>query len=153
MVDVYFAYGSNMSTRRLQERIDAARPLGRARMPGWRLVCNKQGRDESGKANLMPADGATAWGVLFELPRVAWPVLDRLEGGYRRESHPVWCEGDRVREAQVYLAIAPRDPLEVFDWYRDWMIEGAREHGLPGAYVRAIESLPVRGTRSARPPM
>ena len=71
----YFAYGSNMSSLRLRERIPSARSLGAARLAGWRLAPNKRGRDGSGKANLVVDANSVVWGVLYQLVAADWPRL------------------------------------------------------------------------------
>ncbi len=71
--DLYFAYGSNMTSARLRARIPSARSVGAARIDGRRLVCNKRGRDGSGKANLCASPGGEAWGVVYEVDAADWP--------------------------------------------------------------------------------
>jgi len=144
MRSLYFAYGSNMSSARLRARIPDARALGAAWLDGHRVLCNKVGRDGSGKANLL-ADGVSiAWGVLFELPRASWSELDRFEWGYARRRCEVRLD-EGAASAQLYLAEAP-GPVGVppFDWYRDHCLEGALEHGLPEKVVVAIRTWHIR---------
>jgi len=145
----YFGYGSNMSSARLRARIPQARPLGAALLPAHRFACNKRGRDGSGKANVVAERNAEVWGVLFELPRDAWPALDRFEWGYRRTTARVEHSGAAL-EAELYVALAPAAvELPPFDWYRDHMLAGAREHGLPPGVVAALAALPVRSREEA----
>jgi len=58
-----------MSRERLREpgRAPSAKPLGRAKLPNKRLVCNKKSTDCSGKANLIDSAEDTVWGVLYEI--------------------------------------------------------------------------------------
>ena len=138
MPEFYFAYGSNMSTARLRERIPSASPRGAASIAGHRLVCNKRGKDGSGKANLEVASEATAWGVVFEVLPSDWHRLDAFEWGYERRGCSVQVAG-AVCEAQFYLAIAPgRVAIPPFDWYRDHCLHGAIEHALPEEVVSEI---------------
>jgi hypothetical protein len=51
---VYFAYGSNMSTARLRERMPSCKPLGTATLPGHALRFHKRSTDKSGKCNAFP---------------------------------------------------------------------------------------------------
>lgn len=141
---LYFAYGSNMSTRRLQERIERARPFGRGRWPGMELAFNKLGVDGSGKANLVERPGAHAWGVLFELHPEDWPTLDRFEPGYTRSTCQVQLESDALIEAQVYLAVPPLVATPPHDWYRDHLLTGAEEHGLPADLISLIRRIETR---------
>ncbi|MEZ4215448.1 MAG: gamma-glutamylcyclotransferase family protein [Myxococcota bacterium] len=139
MQDLYFAYGSNMSTARLRARIASARHVGAARLAGHALVCNKRGKDGSGKANLVPHAARDAWGVVFELARADWPALDRFEWGYARSACVVHARDGTALEAHVYLALAPGPgPLAPFDWYRDHCLAGALEHALPQEVVGEI---------------
>jgi hypothetical protein len=144
LVDRYFGYGSNMSSARLRERIPEARPLGAASLSGWCFSCNKRGRDGSGKANVLLAASTVVWGVVFELPDDAWSALDGFEWGYERTACRVEHAGATL-EAQMYVALEPHDlELPPYDWYRDHMLQGAREHRLPDDVIRALSALPVR---------
>jgi len=147
-VDLYFAYGSNMSTRRLRTRIAGAQPLGCARLDGWRLTCNKPGVDRSGKANLVFDGQATAWGVLFQLQMADWPILDRFEPGYQRCQHEVRTPDGGDYLAHVYLAAGDTREIPPFDWYLAHLIEGAQEHRLPVEYVYALERRTVLRSKS-----
>lgn len=140
MTQLYFAYGSNMSTARMQERIPRAEPLGAARLEGHRLVCNKRGKDGTGKANLVASEGHVAWGVLFAgLAADDWNRLDRFEWGYERTVGRVSTHAAEPVEARLYLALAPETfEIPPFDWYRDHCLNGAREHALPAPVVRQI---------------
>ncbi|MEE3332077.1 MAG: gamma-glutamylcyclotransferase family protein [Myxococcota bacterium] len=143
MTELYFAYGSNMSTARLRERIPSARPRGAASITGHKLVCNKQGKDGSGKANLEVASKTTAWGVVFEVLPSDWPRLDAFEWGYERRGCRVLVAGTPC-DAQLYLAIAPgRVAIPPFDWYRDHCLHGAIEHALPEEVVGEISNWEV----------
>lgn len=142
--DLYFAYGSNMSTVRLQARIPHAAPVGRACWPGMELMFNKVGRDGTGKANLVVQEKTCAWGVVFELGAADWDVLDRFEPGYARRSCQVILDSGKLLSTQVYLGIEPIRALPPLDVYRDHLIRGAREHGLPDDVMARIQTLERR---------
>lgn len=139
--EIYFAYGSNMSTERLRDRIPRAAPVGRARWPGMRLVFNKVAADGSGKANLVEDPRAEAWGVLFSIPLIDWANLDGFEPGYSRVGCAVVLDSGEDFRAQVYLGIGETRETSPHDWYRDHLHRGAVEHGLPDEIVRMIYSL------------
>lgn len=156
---LYFAYGSNMLTRRLARRVPEVRVVGPAWLPGYRMAFNKSGLDGSAKAAVAPGQDAFGsapaegvHGVLFELPSAARARLDRIEGGYRPETVGVRLEGFGVpaaagREvaALTYLADPAHldDTLRPFCWYRDFVVHGAREHRLPEPWVRELEAVGV----------
>lgn len=146
MSHLYFAYGSNLKQARLRDRIGALRVLGRAVLADYRLVFDKPGADGSGKANLRGAAGEEVWGVLYELQAGALERLDPFEGGYARIRVEVRREDGATITAETYRSFrSPTDtvPGHPFDWYRDLLLEGGREHGLPEAHLRYIASVPV----------
>ena len=138
---IYFAYGSNMTTSRLQSRVPSAKALGRARLLGKRLVCDKQSIDESAKANLEPSPGDVVWGVLFQIDLSELGKLDRVEGGYERVEVEVLDEAGEPVTAHTYVARrVTTDPVP-YEWYKQLIIAGAREHDLPKDYVAYLDSL------------
>ena len=42
----------------------------------------------------------------------------------------------------TYQALRVRPDLAPYHWYRDYVLFGAREHGLPAPYVDAIARVP-----------
>jgi len=140
----YFAYGSNMSSTRLRERVPGARSLGAARLLDMRLCFNKLGRDGSGKANLVAAPGSIGWGVVFAIAQPDFSVLDRFERGYERKIAQVETLRGEPTRVQTYLAPASAPDLTPHAWYVEHLIEGAREHGHPVeriAWLRALDVL------------
>lgn len=145
---LYFAYGSNMSTRRLTQRVPSARPLDVASLAGRRLAWHKRGRDGSGKCDI-PAAGRRdiVYGVLYSIDAVHKPRLDEAEGlgwGYDEMDIEVWrMASGEPATAFTYYAIRTDSGYIPYDWYRDHVLIGAREHGLPSHYVGMIENVPV----------
>lgn len=117
--------------------------LGPARTHGRRLECNKHGRDGSGKANLMEAAGETVWGVLYRLSRHQLDTLDRFEGGYTRAELEVHA-ADATHRAWTYVSLRLTEDPRPFDWYKELMLAGAREHGLPDEWLARLQTLPER---------
>jgi hypothetical protein len=139
----YFAYGSNMALSRMRARAPSAQPEGAARLPGFRLSCDKLGADGSGKANLLPDAASAVWGALYAVHPDDLARLDRHEPGYQRVLVEV-CWRDARVAAHVYRATrTTRDPVP-FAWYKRLVIDGAREHGLPADWIRALEAWPER---------
>jgi uncharacterized protein (TIGR00369 family) len=136
---LYFAYGSNLSSKRLGARVPSARALGAARLAGFAWRCNKRGADGSAKANLVPDPGAEVWGVLFEIDAASLPELDRAEGGYARVVVTVDHDG-AAREAYSYVSDRIADGTPPADWYATIVLDGAREHALPAAWIATLEA-------------
>ena len=149
----YFAYGSNLSTRRLRDpaRAPSAVALGVASAPGFVMRFHKIGTDGSGKCTLIPTgdDADAVYGVLYEFADSDADGVDREEGvhlgGYARCSVRLRLPNGDTSEAMTYIAGEPYiDPVCLpFDWYRDLVVAGAREHRLPPAYIQELERTPA----------
>src|SRR5688572_25374623 len=104
---LYFAYGSNMLTRRLTapKRAPSAVTIGTGFVQGYRLTFDKVSTDRSGKCGIEetgnPAD--RVYGVLFEISLSDSRSLDDAEGlgqGYRKGDVEV------VRPESIATAVA-----------------------------------------------
>jgi gamma-glutamylcyclotransferase (GGCT)/AIG2-like uncharacterized protein YtfP len=146
----YFAYGSNMHLPRLREREPSAERLAIGTIRHHRFAWNKLGRDGSAKANLIPAEGATVWGVVFAIDPGDWPVLDRFERDYERRSVLVHTSDDGLR-CETYLSNRLVDREVPHEWYRDLVVRGARESELPPDWVEMLASaVPTAGSEPSR---
>ena len=138
---VYFAYGSNMSTARLRERMPSCKPLGIATLPGHALRFHKRSVDGSGKCNAFATgNDVSVTGVLFGFDPAERAALDKAEGagnGYEHATVTVINERGRRRKVLTYLATPDYvdDSLRPYDWYKDLVLAGGREHGLPPGYI------------------
>jgi hypothetical protein len=143
----YFAYGSNMSTRRLSARVADARPLGTGILHGHELRFHKRGRDGSGKCDAyrVEREEARVFGVLFTLPPSAKAALDRFEGlgaGYEEKVVSVNTTDGSLTRAVTYYATDIEDGLLPYCWYKHHVLAGAKEFRLPADYVRTIANVP-----------
>ena len=143
MQALYFAYGSNLASRRMQDRVPGARPRGRARLAGWRLVADKPGRDGSAKLNVVPDPEGCVWGALWELAAADLARLDGYEGGYARREVTVDSDAGPVA-ATTYASELRGASSGLAREYKAFALEGAGEHGLPPRWVALLESLPER---------
>lgn len=143
---VYFAYGSNLLSSRMRERVPSAEPRGPARLADHRLTTDKRGRDGTGKANLRPGPGEWVWGVVWSLDPGDWERLDAIETGYRRVAVDVVGSGDECVRAETYISDRLTDDPVLDPAYKRCLVDGARAHGLPGDWVRRLEALPERGS-------
>lgn len=140
---LYFAYGSNMSSPRLCARVPSATAVGVAVLEGHRLAFHKPGRlDGSAKCDAVPTGDPRhrVFGVLFEIDPWHRPLLDRAEGlgfGYQRRTVSVRVR-DEALDAFTYYATVSDAALKPLHWYRQHVLRGAREHGLPPDYIEAI---------------
>ena len=152
----YFAYGSNMLTARLRERVPSAAAIGIGQLVGHALRWDKRSwQDGSGKcdAEATSRNDDVVWGVLFELDPEDKPALDKAEGvgaGYLEKTVNVLTEAGLVT-AVTYCANDKDTTLRPYHWYKALVIAGAREHGLPASYRSGLELVvTVSDTDTAR---
>lgn len=144
---LYFGYGSNMPKARIEARLGHVERLGAAWLPGWRLAFHKRGADGSGKCDAVPTHhpGDRLWGALDRLTEDQMEGLDRIEQGYDRRTVEVRFE-EGSRTAGLYVAREDRiDPeLRPWRWYKELVLAGAREIGLPADYTASIREVASR---------
>lgn len=144
---LYFAYGSNMSSRRLRaaNRAHSAVAVTSASLAGYRLVFDKVSRDGSSKADCHhtgePHD--LVYGALFSISELDAHALV-AEGafgakpGYRRAEVEVMTSAG-LQRARTYLAVEKREGLLPYFWYVQHVLAGAMEFALPFEHVERIK--------------
>ncbi|WP_421795494.1 gamma-glutamylcyclotransferase family protein [Haliscomenobacter sp.] len=142
-----FCYGSNMMTKRLQNRIKPIKKIGVAELSEYKFTFNKKSKDGSVKANLLK--GTTTdkvWGVVFEINKLQKYVLDEIEGkgrGYRDHKVLVTFSDGTQKAVYAYISSDNRfwdSSLFPYDWYKEYVVKGADEHGLPDSYIAFLNS-------------
>ena len=145
----YFAYGSNMDTRQMQQRVPGATLIGAGRLDGFSLAFNVFSRSwKAGAANLEIDPEGRVYGVLWDLPEDGLTHLDTYEGHptfYRREELSVQGpEGPVI--AWTYRVAHQEDAfVRPSDEYLQLMYSAIRVHGLPPEALDLVD-------RAARPP-
>ncbi len=150
---VYFAYGSNMLTCRLEQRVGKVEVLGVATLKQHRFQFDKESTDGSRKANVFytGSDVDTVIGVLFQIDMKRKPDLDRAEGlgkGYELKQVDVLVE-NKIVQASTYFATTPdRSSKNLpYDWYLELILAGAKEHALPEEYTDLIHAQPTKSDK------
>jgi len=146
---LYFSYGSNMSSRRLRYRVPSAEFNTVATLHGHELCFHKQSMDGSAKCDAYETgdDRHSIIGVVFDLTESEKPMLDTYEGlghGYDQKVVEVVTSSGHIIEAMTYYALIIDSSLKPYHWYKQHVLRGAREHGLPAEYtelIAAIDSL------------
>lgn len=142
-----FAYGSNMNISRLKKRVPSATKISNASLNGYSFVFNKKSTDGSVKGNIVETNNANdkVWGVVFEIDEKEKEKLDDAEGlgkGYNETVMEVAGTDGQLLKAQVYIAdsAAIDNTLQPYDWYKQYVVSGAVENGLPEDYRATLEN-------------
>ncbi len=142
----YFAYGSNMSTRRFKVRVPSGKTVGIAVLDRYRLAFHKRSFDGSAKCDVIEtgAKDDRVYGVLYEISADELPRLDMAEGkgsGYERRTVAVTAEGRSPILAECYFATDIGTETTPYSWYLYHVLTGAQEEQLPAWYIAQIASV------------
>jgi len=146
-----------MASSQMADRCPGATSLGAARLPGYRLAFDAWSNRRGGLvADVLPSPGSEVWGVLWQVTEEHAEALDRYEGvahgQYRRQSVRIEAANGETVEAFAYVICDPGEDGPTTDAYQAILLEGAREHGLPPDWVKAIEDVPTLAPRPSPPP-
>ena len=154
----YFAYGSNLYSRRLAARLDHITPLGTRLLPGYSLRFHKVGwRDQSAKCDAYQTHhhSDVLYGMLYDIGAQQLPILDAIEGvgqGYEKQEVTLYrlLESAGLQNVSIapaetaltYIANRIDDQLLPYDWYVQHVLQGAIEANFPEHYIDRIRRTP-----------
>ena len=136
-----------MSSRRLLSRVPSASIIGTAILTHHELRFHKvSNKDGSAKCDIMETGmrSHSVIGVVFDIPESEKPQLDEAEGlgnGYETKDVAVEMHSGIIIEAYTYYATHIDPSLRPFHWYKQHVLTGAMEHGLPASYIRLIDAI------------
>ena len=147
----YFAFGSNMASQRLLQRLPEATLSGLARLDQHRLSFRKN-LGQSGKCDIefTGKSNDIVIGVIYQISSEDRLVLDQYEGlGWAYDSKQVEVTPENVAEgrkdekltALTYYGIdIGETDIPPYHWYKEHVLRGAIEHRFPEQYIAFIES-------------
>ena len=140
----YFAYGSNLLSKRLQERTPSARVITTGFVKNHRLTFDKVSVDGSGKCDIELTSQETdkVYGAIFSIKCTEKQKLDIAEGlgkGYDEKLIDIETT-DGVEQALTYVATKTEKGLQPYHWYKAIVICGAKEHQLPQDYIEWLRT-------------
>jgi hypothetical protein len=150
---IYFAYGADLNPARLGVRAPGHRSLGIARLLDHKLAFTRFSREWGGAtASLAPSPGEVVFGALYDLPPDDVAVLHHHKG-YDPDGPPELSE-HLFREVSVrrpgvtepvsawtYIAVPDNTTAPPSARYVRAIVDGARYHRLPRAYIVALQAL------------
>ena len=114
----YFAYGSNMNVSQTQQRCPGITRIGRYQLKGFRLVFNYH-------ADIIPAEGCTVHGGLWNITRNHEGALDTYEG------YPDYYDKYYQDNVMFYrMKEASDNSQPPSKWYLEVIIQGYKDFGL-----------------------
>lgn len=148
MAIYYFGYGSNMSSTMMQEWCPNHKLIGKAQLIGWKLVFTRLSqRWKAGVADVIKSKNDVVWGGLYEISESDLVALDKKESNgvnYQRIECDALADNQNYRAFSYVVIDKAVEAIPTSPAYRDTMLRGARELGLPDNYISKIENLPIK---------
>jgi gamma-glutamylcyclotransferase len=141
----YFSYGSNMSIKRLRDRVPSAKKVDVGILEKHELKFHKiSSNDGSAKCDACETGNTEhkLYGVVFHISEEEKPGLDKKEGlgyGYEQKNVKILLNNGATIYAFTYYATNINPELKPLDWYKEHVLRGARENELPIEHIRSIE--------------
>jgi gamma-glutamylcyclotransferase len=143
----YFAFGSNLASARLLQRIPAATVLTVATLSAHQLCWRKHDRGQSGKCDIAFTGDPDhlVYGVVYHMTADEKLELDIYETagfGYDHKTIEVFTSDGNSIDAFTYFALDIDHDQQPFHWYKEHVLRGALEHDFPLHYVEQIRATP-----------
>lgn len=137
---LYFAYGKNLSKDILSKRIGKYHTASKAVLKEYRFLYNKKSTKKdvtTAKANIK-CQGSEVWGVCYEIDESDLITLkEKYENGYNLIEVEIYHENyERNVKAKTFKSKKIINNVAPSDDYREIILCGAEEWGLPIEYIR-----------------
>ncbi|XP_043279063.1 gamma-glutamylcyclotransferase-like [Venturia canescens] len=159
---LYFAYGSNMSEKRIHINNPSAVKCRIGKLKDFRLDFNTQSKRWHGaSATIIPTEDSHVWGVIWLLDNKDMPNLDEQEGVDQKIYFPMTVEvevpdlRDRPFKCRVYQQCTNPEEFQVLSQlpeerrpsqvYLNTIIQGAVENELPSYYIEFLKTIAHNG--------
>ena len=134
----YFAFGSNMSAKRMHDRLGWSPSRSGAILHNYEMVFNKHSND-GGKANIMSSPSNVVEGILYSVNEEDLLILDKYEGvaakQYKRYDIEVQDNNKKSFAAVAYKALKTGKFFAPTEEYLNYILEG-KEFLSPGYYSK-----------------
>jgi gamma-glutamylcyclotransferase (GGCT)/AIG2-like uncharacterized protein YtfP len=154
MAWVYFAFGSNMSLKQMQERCPNSKKIDIGMLENYRLIFPRHSTKRNcGVASIAPCEGEVIWGIIYELDNEDLTKLDAAEGfnplrapeknNYNRISVQIktqYPQSEKI-DCLTYLAVPQQGDFFPNTQYIHTILEGAEENNLPETYVGRLRDI------------
>ncbi len=135
-----------MSSERILQRVPSAEFIAVSTLSMHELRFHKSGKDGSAKCDAFETDDQSSIviGVVFKISEPEKLELDRVEGlgkGYEEKIVVVNSTDGEEMKAATYYATDINPAHKPYHWYKEHVVRGANENGLPAYYVEKITSI------------
>ncbi|MDO8507695.1 MAG: gamma-glutamylcyclotransferase family protein [bacterium] len=143
----YFAYGSNMNFKQMDDRCPDAKFLKKVYLEDYRFIYDKGCDWWRTCGNITESKGDIVWGGLFEISDNDLKNLDEYEqydkGLYDRKIFELKDEEGELTKAISYFRETEVEAVPCEE-YQNIVVQGAKDCGLPEEYISFLASEKVK---------
>ena len=129
---MYFAYGSNLCIRQMDNRCPSNSKIGIGKLQGYRWIISARGY-----ANVVKSSNDDVWGVIYEISMLDEEKLDVYEGVstkcYVKENLDILIDG-KIQNCLTYVDPTTEEGVPT-STYANTINEGLCDSKLPEEYV------------------
>lgn len=140
--EMYFSFGSNMSSNQMKDRCPSAEKIGVGFLADHEIIFNRKGSYRpGGVASVQQNKDKKVYGIIWKINPIEFEKLDKAEDpeAYRRFEENVLTLDGKVFRCHVYKAI-PQGKFEPDKAYLELMVKSAQQQNLPTEYIEYLES-------------
>lgn len=134
----YFGYASNLDTNTMEGRLKS-KPvnIGVGVLPHFGFRFNFPNPDGSARANLVPSENESVYGLVFEIKEEDRGYFLTSEPGYDFVEKEIFTKNGRI---SAFVFISPKTKTGIFPREDYWkvILKGGKESGLPDSYLAQI---------------
>jgi hypothetical protein len=150
---IYFAYGADLNPSRMMQNSPGHKSVGAARLRDWWIAFPRYSPSErSATISIVRQPGESVWGALYDVPDWDLPILDSIFGfdpdgppslneHVRRDIEIERLGRPHPAVVQTYVAVPDDQGALPTAAYMMLIFDGARYHGLPRAYLGALQAV------------
>ncbi len=134
-----------MSLKRIRDRVPSATAIGTGKLSGHELKFHKKSTiDGSAKCDIFQNNdpNSKVIGIVFEIDEKGKKVLDKKEGvgfGYEEKNVEIVNSEGNLISVFTYYATNIDNNLKPYTWYKEHVLQGAKENDLPATYIMNLE--------------
>jgi hypothetical protein len=134
----YFGYASNLDITTLEGRL-LSKPvdIGVGVLPHFGFRFNFPNPDGSARANLVPSENESVYGIVFEIKEEDRSYFLNSEPGYDFVEKEIFTKNGRLR-AFVFISSQIKPGIFPNEEYWKIIVKGGKESGLPDSYLAQI---------------
>lgn len=156
---LYFAYGSNLNPGQMAARCSKPKVLTVARLANHQIAFHGHSKKwDGGEETAIPQPGEDLWGVVYQLSFSDAEYLDswqdvRLDGTGPYFHYPTVVTDEQGNRYPVllYKKDLLSDPQMPSEEYLNFIVAGAKAHGLPRDYLARLQTIATRKASYAVP--